>query len=360
MLELTIGIVGATGVVGQTALDILTDDFSGFKVKKLKLYASRASAGKTISFKNNKVTIEEPSLSSMLECNALLFATDAAISSEYIPKLAEKGILCIDKSSAFRAHPSVPLVVPEVNGNLLNPENLSKFPVVASPNCCTIPLVMTLKPLQEKFGLKRVIVSTYQSVSGAGKPAIDILTDESKNFFVNHDLTCGKSELFPKSIAFNVMPYVAGILDNGDTDEESKIIAETRKILASPNLPVAATSVRVPTFVGHGESVTLEFSSKVTASQIKEELSHFPGICVIDEKSMLNEDLNHYGMFVTPREAHGKDEVFVSRVRKTDVFENGISLWIVSDNLRKGAALNAIQVINTCALNGTIQSILAK
>ena len=360
MLELTIGIVGATGVVGQTALDILADDFPGFKVKKLKLYASRASAGKTISFHNSKVTIEETSLTSMLECNAILFATDASISNEFIPKLAEKGILCIDKSSAFRAHPSVPLVVPEVNGDLLTPEKLAQFPVVASPNCCTIPLVMVLKPLQEKFGLKRAIISTYQSVSGAGKPAIDVLTEEAKNFFINHDLTCGKSEVFPISIVFIVMPYVAGILDNGDTDEESKIISETRKILSSPNLPLAATSVRVPTFVGHGESVTLEFSSKVTAAQIKEELAKFPGICIIDENSMQDEDLNHLGMFVTPREAHGKDEVFVSRVRKVEAFDNGISLWIVCDNLRKGAALNAIQVINTCALNGTIQAILSK
>ncbi len=360
MLELTIGIVGATGVVGQTALDILADDFTGFKVKKLKLYASRSSAGKVISFGNSKVTVEEPSLQSMLECNAILFATEAAISNEFIPKLAEQGILCVDKSSAFRAHPSVPLVVPEVNGNLLSSEKLSHFPVVASPNCCTIPLVMVLKPLQEKFGLTRVIISTYQSVSGAGKPAIEVLTDEAKNFFKNHDLTCGKSEIFPKSIAFNVMPYVAGILENGDTDEESKIMAETRKILNAPNLPLAATSVRVPTFVGHGESVTLEFSLKVTAAQIKDSLSKFSGICVIDEKSSTDEELSQYGSFVTPREAHGKDEVFVSRVRNTDVFQNGISLWIVCDNLRKGAALNAIQIINSCALNGTIKSILSK
>lgn len=360
MLELTIGIVGATGVVGQTALDLLADEFSGFKVTKLKLYASRSSAGKIIAFRNSKVTVEEPNLQSMLECHAILFATDASISNEFIPKLAEHGILCVDKSSAFRAHPSVPLVVPEVNGNLLTKEKLSHFPVVASPNCCTIPLVMVLKPLQEKFGLQRAIISTYQSVSGAGKPAIEVLTDEAKNFFINHDLTCGKSDIFPKSIAFNVMPFVAGILENGDTDEELKIIAETRKILNSPSLPLAATSVRVPTFVGHGESVTLEFSTKVTAIQIKETLSQFSGICVIDEKSALNEELSNYGTFVTPREAHGKDEVFVSRVRTTEVFPNGISLWIVCDNLRKGAALNAIQIINQCALNGTIKSISSK
>ncbi len=297
----------------------------------------------------------------MLECNVILFATDAVISNEFIPKLAEQGILCVDKSSAFRAHPTVPLVVPEVNGNLLSAEKLSHFPVVASPNCCTIPLVMVLKPLlKEQFGLIRAIISTYQSVSGAGKPAVEVLTDESKNFFISHDLTCGKSEIFPKSIAFNVMPYVASILENGDTDEELKIISETRKILSTPTLPLAATSVRVPTFVGHGESVTLELSSKVTVSQIKDTLSRFPGICVIDEKSSANEELKQYGTFMTPREAHGKNEVFVSRIRNTDVFQNGISLWIVCDNLRKGAALNAIQIINTCALNGAIKVIPSK
>jgi aspartate-semialdehyde dehydrogenase len=153
------------------------------------------------------------------------------------------------------------------------------------------------------------------------------------------------------------MPHVAGFLENGDTDEESKIISETRKILNFPSLPLAATSVRVPTFVGHGESVTLEFSNKVTDLEIKQKLSQFPGICLIDEKSSHDEELSEYGNFMTPREAHGKDEVFVSRVRKTDVFQNGISLWIVSDNLRKGAALNAIQIINSCALNGIIKPV---
>ncbi|KAB8033181.1 aspartate-semialdehyde dehydrogenase [Fluviispira multicolorata] len=358
MLELTIGIVGATGVVGQTAFDILADDFSGFKVKKLKMYASRSSAGKVFNFRNSKVTIEEINLESLQECDAILFATDAAISQEYIPKLAEKGILCIDKSSAFRSHSAVPLVVPEVNADQLAYEKIAKFPVIASPNCCTIPLVMVLKALDEKFSLIRAIVSTYQSVSGAGKPAVEVLTEETKNFFVNQDLTCGKSDIFPKSIAFNVMPYVAGLLENGDTDEESKIISETRKILANPKLLLAATSVRVPTFVGHGESVTLEFKNKVTAAQVKETLSQFSGISVIDEKSKFEED--DYELFVTPREAHGKDDVFVSRVRKTEVFENGIALWIVSDNLRKGAALNAIQIINFCALNGTILSLKRK
>lgn len=356
MLELTIGIVGATGVVGQTALDILTDEFSGFKVKNIKLYASKASAGKKVPFKNNKITIEEINLDSLSQCNAVLFATDASISAEFIPLLAEKGILCIDKSSAFRSHPTVPLVVPEVNGHLLNSQHLKAFPVVASPNCCTIPLVMILKPLQDTFGIQRVILSTYQSVSGAGRPGIDILTEETKEFFTKQDLSCAKSNVFPKSIAFNVLPYVAGILADGDTDEEAKIIAETRKILELPDFPIAATSVRVPTFVGHGESVTLELKAPATLPEVKNTLKAFPGITLIDETSGLDENLSQYGQFVTPRECHGKDEVFVSRLRRVSAFPNGFALWSVSDNLRKGAALNAIQVINTCAINGTIHT----
>lgn len=359
MLELTIGIVGSTGVVGQTALELLHDDFPGFKVKDLKLYASKSSAGKKVTFKNKKITIEEITLKSILECDAVLFASDASISAEYIPKLAEKGILCVDKSSAFRTHPDVPLVVPEVNGELLTESFLKKFPVVASPNCCTIPLVMVLKPILENFGIKKVIVSTYQSVSGAGKPGIDTLLDEAKNFFNQQDLTNTPSTVFPKSIAFNVFPYVAGILDNGDTDEEAKIIAETQKILSNKKFPIAATSVRVPTLVGHGESVTLELEKAFNLSEIKEKLQNFPGILVVDGTNN-DEELQHYGQFVTPRECHGKDEVFVSRLRKATVFENGLSLWLVCDNLRKGAALNAIQVINTCAINGTIQAILQK
>lgn len=355
MFELTIGIVGATGVVGQTAIDILADNFSGFTVKKLKLYASKASAGKSIQFRSSRVTIEEPLLSSMLECNVILFASDSNISQEFIPKLVEHKILCIDKSSAFRTHPLVPLVVPEINGDLLLSENLINFPVVASPNCCTIPLVSVLKPLYENFGIIRTIVSTYQSVSGAGKLGIETLTEETKKFFNDHDLTCEKSEIFPKSIAFNVMPFVSDIQENGNTDEETKIIFETRKILEIPNFPIGVTSVRVPTFVGHAESVTLEFPSQVTVENIIALLSQYLGICLIDEKSSKNEELSQYGTFVTPREVHGKNEVFVCRIRKSEAFQNGISMWIACDNLRKGAALNAIQIINKCALNGIIK-----
>ncbi len=360
MLELTIGIVGATGVVGQTAIDILTDSFTGFRVKNLKLFASRASVGKIINFNNKKIQIEDVNFESLATCHVLLFATDSKIALEFIPKLAEKGILCIDKSSAFRNHTQVPLVVPEINGELLSKENMLNFPVIASPNCCTIPLVMVLKPLYQKFKLQRAIVSTYQSVSGAGRPAMEVLTEETKNFFSSHDLACSKSEIFPKSIAFNVMPFVAAILEDGSTDEEAKIVAETRKILNNNLFPIAATSVRVPTFVGHGEAVTLEFANKVSIQEIKAALSQISGLCIIDALSSKDEQFEEFGEFVTPREAHGKDHVFVSRIRQVECFENGVSLWIVCDNLRKGAALNAIQMIEECALNGTLASLINK
>jgi aspartate-semialdehyde dehydrogenase len=346
----TLGIVGATGAVGQTALEILEQRGSPFS--HIKLYASKASAGKLISFGQTKILVEETNIDSLLECDAVLFATDSHVSLEFIPRLAEKGILCVDKSSAFRADPRIPLIVPEVNGSLLFKEGLRSLPIVASPNCCTIPLVMVLKALDDAFSVKKTIVSTYQSVSGSGKPGVDILTQETKDFFNMPDLSCQKSFVFPKSIAFNVMPFVASILENGDTDEESKIMFETKKVLDKPNFPIAATSVRVPTFVGHGESVTLELGKNFDILKVIETLSKFPGLRVVDEQKreqtfvVPQEDEDNLPEdFVTPREAHGRDEVFVSRIRKCEVFENGLSLWIVSDNLRKGAALNALQII---------------
>ena len=346
----TLGIVGATGVVGQTLIEIIEHSENLFD--KIKLYASKSSAGKVVTLHKTKITIEETNLNSLLECTVVVFATDSSISQEFIPKLAEKGIFCVDKSSAFRADSRVPLVVPEVNGALILKENFKLFPVVSSPNCCTIPLVMVLKALDDVFSIQKTIVSTYQSVSGAGKPGVDILTQETKHFFNAHDLSCQKSTIFPKSIAFNVMPFVASILDNGDTDEESKIMFETKKVLNKPNFAIAATSVRVPTFVGHGESVTLQLGKHFDVIEVIETLTKFPGLRVVDEKKReqtfitpKDDEDNLFEDFVTPREAHGRDEVFISRIRKCEVFENGLSLWIVSDNLRKGAALNAWQII---------------
>ena len=363
MMELTIGIVGATGAVGQTALDVLTEPFKGFKVKKVKVFASRASIGKKVSFGSAQLTLEETTLESLKQCDAVLFASEASVSQEFIPDLAASGVLCVDKSSAYRDHVEVPLVVPEVNSQCLHPDLLVKFPVVANPNCCATPLVIALKPLLENFGIERVIVSTYQSVSGAGKPGIDILHEEAKAFFAAEDLTCGSSAVFPKSIAFNVMPFVAKILPHGDTDEEIKIISETRKILSQPQLKMAVTSVRVPTFVGHAEAVTVELTSrasgKISVQEVRQALAKFPGLVFIDEFAQPEDDQD-IALFATPREVHGTDAVYVSRVRDAGAFENGFSMWIVADNLRKGAALNAVQIIEACCLNGTMAQLAAK
>jgi aspartate-semialdehyde dehydrogenase len=359
MKALTIGIVGATGVVGQTALDILGDESLAFEVKEIKAFASAASVGKRLNWGRRTVTVEPTELEALAQCDAVLFASEADISKRFIPELVSRGILCVDKSSAFREDTTVPLVVPEVNGNLLAPALLKNRPLVANPNCCTTPLVMVLDVVRRHFGLKRVIVSTYQSVSGAGKPGLEVLEEETRQFFTAQDLSVKPSRTFPKSIAFNVMPFVAKILPNGDTDEEQKIIFETRKILSMPDLPVEATSVRVPTFVGHAESVTLETEQPVDLAKLESLIAASKGMIVVpnvnpgsSESLGDADDAPEVANFPTPRECQGHDDVFVGRLRTAKVFANGVSLWLVSDNLRKGAALNALQVVEACAKEG--------
>lgn len=379
-LELVIGVVGATGAVGQTALDILGyGDFKGFRVKRLRVFASKSSTGKRLSWGTQNVTVEETTQEALLGCDAVLFATEAALSREHIPLLASAGVLCVDKSSAFRDDPNVALVVPEVNPEALSPERLVKSPIVANPNCCATPLVVALKPLADAFGLERVIVSTYQSVSGTGKPGLDVLGEETRRFLQSEDLASRPSSVYPKSIAFNVMPFVAKILPNGDTDEEAKIVFETRKILGLAALPVSATSVRVPTFVGHAEAVTVQLSKPASLEQVRRLLAASPGLRFVDEfaspvevkndsqsentefdEAEEDADGDDVTLFPTPRDVHGKDAVYVGRVREASVFENGFALWVAADNLRKGAALNAIQIIDVCSQNGTLVALRAR
>jgi aspartate-semialdehyde dehydrogenase len=246
-----------------------------------------------------------------------------------------------------------------VNGKLLSSTALKKRPLVANPNCCTTPLVMVLDLLRREFGLKRVIVSTYQSVSGAGKPGLEVLEEEARQFFTAQDLSVKPSRAFPKSIAFNVMPFVAKILPNGDTDEEQKIIFETRKILDMAELPVEATSVRVPTFVGHAESVTVETDKPVDLAKLESLIASSKGMMCVPNlnpgsvsANPESDDAPDIAFFPTPRESQGRDEVLVGRLRTAKVFAHGVSLWLVSDNLRKGAALNALQVVEACAKDG--------
>jgi aspartate-semialdehyde dehydrogenase len=363
MTGLTIGVVGATGVVGETALEILTDQdlMSGVPVATIKAFASSGSAGKVVQHGGHRLTVEVLNEASGAACDVLFFATDGGISREQIPVFADKGVLCIDKSSAFRMDAGVPLIVPEVNGHLLEDDNWIKRPIVANPNCCTAPLTVALNPLKKAFGLRRAIVSTYQSVSGAGKQAIDVLLDESRRFLQSEDLSPDAlSTVFPKPIAFNVFPFVASIGPKGHTDEEEKIIEETRKILALPDLPLAATSVRVPTFVSHCEAVTVELARETSVDEIASLLAQSPGICLSADTRASPDDERPL-LFPTPREAHGKDPVFVGRIRAVEAFQAGygFSLWVVADNLRKGAALNGVQVLKHAVAIGALDRLRA-
>lgn len=364
MAGLTIGVVGATGVVGETALEILTDQdqMSGISVAEIKAFASSGSAGKVLQHGRHRITVEVLNESSGSACDVLFFATDGEISRQQIPLFAEKGVLCIDKSSAFRMDPEVPLIVPEVNAHLLEDERWTGRPIVANPNCCTAPLTVALNPLKKAFGLRRAIVSTYQSVSGAGKQAVDVLLDESRRFLQSEDLSPEvASSVFPKAIAFNVFPFVASIGPTGHTDEEEKIIQEARKILSLPDLPLAATSVRVPTFVSHAEAVTVELAKETTVSEVAALLAQAPGVCVSAHDEVQKDDEKPRS-FPTPREAHGKDPVFVGRIRAADAFPAGygFSLWVVADNLRKGAALNGVQVLKHAVAVGAIDRLRAR
>jgi aspartate-semialdehyde dehydrogenase len=352
---LTIGVAGATGVVGETALEILTDAemIGGIRIDAIKAFASKGSAGKQIRAGQHSVTVETLESDSIYECDVVFFATDGELSKLHVPRLAERGILCIDNSSAFRMTAGIPLVVPEVNGKELeNTEALLARPIIANPNCCAAPLTVALNPLKKAFGVRRVIVSTYQSVSGAGKQAVDLLLEETRAFLSTPDprhLPAPSS--FPKPIAFNVFPFVASIDTQGHTDEERKIIEETRKILGAGDLPIAATSVRVPTFVAHGESVTVELAKETSRSEILAILAEAPGLVTVtgeDSRDWSRDaDSDTIKLFPTPREVHGKDPVYIGRVREVSAFTQGygFSFWIVSDNLRKGAALNGVQIL---------------
>ena len=350
MQSLIIGVVGATGAAGQTALDIIAhQEFPSFKVKRVKAYASKSSAGKKLNLGEDTVVCEELSVDSIKECDALIFATESNISKEWIPKAAELGIVCIDKSSAYRQDPKTTLLVPEVNSDSINKDEFKKWPIIASPNCCSTPITVSLKPLIEKYGVERVVVSTYQSVSGSGQAGIEVLTKEAQRFFELEDLKqAPQSSTYPKAIAFNAMPFVGSIDDDGHTDEEEKIVAEIRKILGRPDFPVSATSVRIPVFVGHSFAVTVELSKEANREDLEEAMKTGEGIVYPHETET---DRN---AFTTPRECHGKSEVFVSRVRRAESFKNGWSYWACSDNLRKGAALNALQILDKCVSLGLV------
>jgi aspartate-semialdehyde dehydrogenase len=327
-----VAVVGATGAVGREMLKILAE--RSFPVSEVAALASGRSAGSEVSFGEHDVLkVRALEKFDFAGFDIALFSPGAAVSAVHAPRAAASGCVVIDNTSHFRMEPDVPLVVPEVN-----PDALAKFArrnIIANPNCSTIQMVVALKPLHDRFGVRRVVVATYQSVSGGGKEAMDELFAHTKAIYVHES---EKPQQFTKEIAFNVIPHIDRFMDDGSTKEEWKMAVETRKIL-DPDIQVIATCVRVPVFIGHGEAVHVEFASPVSVADARAALRAAPGITLVDAR----ED----GGYITPLEAAGEDAVFVSRVRKDPSVPNGLAFWCVSDNLRKGAALNAVQIAET-------------
>jgi aspartate-semialdehyde dehydrogenase len=324
-----IAVVGATGNVGRELLQVMAE--REFPADEVVALASSRSLGREMSYGENRVLkVQDLALFDFKGTDIVLSSPGAKVSAEYGPKAAKAGAVVIDNTSHFRMDPDVPLVVPEVNPEAI--AGFTKKGIIANPNCSTIQMVVALKPLHDLAGLKRVVVATYQSVSGAGKEAMDELFNQTRAIFVNDPVQPGK---FTKQIAFNVIPHIDDFMDSGETKEEWKLMVETKKIL-DPKIKVTATCVRVPVFVGHGEAVNMEFERPVTVEEAREALNDAPGVVVVDHRKDEG--------YVTPEECAGEDAVYVSRIRDDATVENGLSMWVVSDNLRKGAALNTVQI----------------
>lgn len=332
----TVAVLGATGAVGQETLEILEE--RKFPLVGLRLFASKRSAGEVMTCQDKEWIIEELTESSSFAGVDLAFisATDA-ISKEYGQRLGAAGIVVIDDSAVFRMDDQVPLVVPEVNAAALG---LMPRGIVAIPNCTTTPLVMALKPLHDAVGVKRVVVTTFQSVSGTGTAAMDELMEQTKDLLAFQDI---KTEVYPYQIAFNLLPHIGSFNEGGDCSEEVKIAKETRKILNAPALRVTATTVRVPVLRCHSEAINVELERPLKANEARAVLAAMPGVIVYDDPVKK--------LYPMPLDATGKDEVYIGRVREDESIANGLNLWVVSDNLRKGAALNAIQIAE-CLVNG--------
>ena len=325
-----IAIIGATGNVGRKTIEIL--EKSTLSINNLYLVASKNSAGKKISFKSKDILVEELENYDFSKAEITFFAASSSIAKEWIPLVSKKTIV-IDNSSYFRMKNDVPLVVPEVNSKDLN----SHKNIIANPNCSTIQMVLALKPLHDKYKIRRVVVSTYQAVSGAGKSAMDELVSQTKDYLNNKKII---PKNYTKQIAFNVIPHIDIFGDDGYTKEELKMTNETKKIL-DKGISVTATCVRVPVKTSHSESINIEFESTYDFSNIKKLLNNAPGCKVVDEQKD--------GGYVTPTESEGKHTTFVSRIRKDNSNSKAINLWVVSDNLLKGAALNSVQIAEALA-----------
>ena len=327
-MSINIAVVGATGNVGREMLNILFD--KNYDAKNIFAVASERSAGSTVEYGNTELTVEAIDKFDISKVQIALFSAGSDVSKEWAPKFGEKNCVVIDNSSQFRMDDDIPLIVPEVNPEAI--QNFKNKNIIANPNCSTIQLVVALKPLHEISKIKKVIVSTYQSVSGAGKAAMDELFDQTKNMFSDE---IKENINFTKPIAFNVIPHIGDFVDDGYTKEEIKMREETNKIL-DKHIQFSATCVRVPVFIGHAEAVNVEFEDKVSVDEARNAIKNASGCSLLDERKD--------GGYVTPKECAGSDDTYVSRIREDSAVSNALSLWVVSDNLRKGAALNTIQI----------------
>ena len=334
-----VAVVGATGNVGREMLNILEE--VNFPVEKIHAIASRKSIGVEVSFGEKILKCEDIEQFDFSTVDLVLMSVSGSFSKEWSPKIGAAGPIVIDNSSAWRMDPDVPLIVPEVNPD--DVEWADRKNIIANPNCSTAQLVVALKPLHDRAKIKRVVVSTYQSVSGAGKEGMDELWDQTKGVFV---LGPPEPKKFPKQIAFNVIPFIGAFRDDGFTDEEAKMWNETHKMI-DPEIKLTVTCVRVPVMVGHSEAVNIEFHEPLDEDEAREILRESPGLIVIDKREPTG--------YITPKEAQGEFPVFVSRIRNDPTVENGLSLWVVADNLRKGAALNAVQIAELLHARGLIR-----
>jgi aspartate-semialdehyde dehydrogenase len=335
-----VAVVGATGNVGREMLNILAE--REFPADEVVALASRRSTGVDVSYGDKTLKVKALDQYDFSDVDICLMSAGGAVSKEHSPKIAAQGAVVIDNSSTWRMDPDVPLIVPEVNADAI--AGFRKKGIIANPNCSTAQLVVALKPLHDKVKIKRVVVSTYQSVSGAGKDAMDELFSQTKAVFTLGEI---ESKKFPKRIAFNLIPQIDVFMEDGFTKEEWKMVAETKKIL-DPKIKLVATCVRVPVFIGHSESVNIEFEQPLSEEEARDILRGAPGCIVIDKREP--------GGYVTPHESAGEDATYISRIRTDPTVDNGLVMWIVADNLRKGAALNAVQIAESLINRKLIQA----
>ncbi|UJQ93655.1 aspartate-semialdehyde dehydrogenase [Mariluticola halotolerans] len=338
-----VAVVGATGNVGREMLNILSE--RNFPADEIIPLASSRSTGREVSYGDKTLKCRNLETFDFTGVDFCLMSAGSSVSKQYAQQIGKTGCVVIDNSSQWRYDSNVPLIVPEVNGDVLDAymAKNDRMNIIANPNCSTAQLVVALKPLHDVAQITRIVVSTYQSVSGAGKEGIDELWTQTKGIFVNDR---PEAQKFPKQIAFNVIPEIDVFMEDGYTKEEWKILAETKKML-DPKIKVTATAVRVPVFVGHAEAVNIEFAKPISADEARDVLREAPGVMVIDKREP--------GGYITPVESQGEDASFVSRIREDSTVEHGIAMWVVSDNLRKGAALNTIQIAETMIARGLMK-----